>query len=607
VMVATVLEATPASALAPTLYAAASALGTGDCSTPANACTLTTALSDFVAGGTIELVTSGSSAHYVGTFALSTGTVGFPVTIEPAAGISDPILDGNNGSATNCPTTSCLASVLTVASGVYATVSGLTVENGLTAPGGNGGGIDNAGNLTLTKDIVTENVTGPGDSDSEENGGSGGGIYNTGTLALTDDTVANNQTGAGNSLGSITVTQPGDNDSVTIDNSANGADGGNGGGIDNAGALTLTDDTVSGNQTGGGGSVGNITITQDGQNDAVSIDGSEDGADGGNGGGLYNSGTLSLADDTVSGNQAGAGGSLAGISITQGAGSFASAGVLFSDSGANGGDGGGIYNIAALTLTNDTVADNRTGAGGNTSGVSFTLVQDGADAAAHADDGQGGGGGQGGDIDNGGTTNVAATIVASSGAGGDCAGTITDLGYNLADDSSCGAGNYSATLDTYLGSLAINGGPTQTIALLPGSPAIDKVPAKDCPSTDQRGAPRTAPCDIGAYDTDFPNFSAFSPVCATGTAYYLYALSATGDFAGLFCVNAAGTGTYAQYSLPTGTRTATGTGTVKVSGGTTAIAASGTGLALLGELTAKSSTFTETAPAPMKTGTFTLS
>jgi hypothetical protein len=102
---------------------------------------------------------------------------------------------------------------------------------------------------------------------------------------------------------------------------------------------------------------------------------------------------------------------------------------------------------------------------------------------------------------------------------------------------------------------------------------------------------------------------AVEPKSPCGTAlspYFLTATYATGTFTGLFCVNAAGTGTYTQYSVPAGTQTATGTGTVKVVGRTTAIAASGTGLALLGELTASSSTFTETAPAPMKTGTFTL-
>jgi hypothetical protein len=48
-----------------------------------------------------------------------------------------------------------------------------------------------------------------------------------------------------------------------------------------------------------------------------------------------------------------------------------------------------------------------------------------------------------------------------------------------------------------------NGGPTQTTALEPGSAAIDHVSdGALCPATDQRGAPRMIPCDIGAYDTD---------------------------------------------------------------------------------------------------------
>ena len=38
-----------------------------------------------------------------------------------------------------------------------------------------------------------------------------------------------------------------------------------------------------------------------------------------------------------------------------------------------------------------------------------------------------------------------------------------------------------------LGSLASNGGPTQTIALLLGSPAIDHIPAANCPATGQCG------------------------------------------------------------------------------------------------------------------------
>jgi hypothetical protein len=58
--------------------------------------------------------------------------------------------------------------------------------------------------------------------------------------------------------------------------------------------------------------------------------------------------------------------------------------------------------------------------------------------------------------------------------------------------------------DPKLASLANNGGPTQTLALQAGSPAIDQIPAASCPTTDQRGVTRPdngeSACDIGAYE-----------------------------------------------------------------------------------------------------------
>ena len=56
--------------------------------------------------------------------------------------------------------------------------------------------------------------------------------------------------------------------------------------------------------------------------------------------------------------------------------------------------------------------------------------------------------------------------------------------------------------DTRLGPLANNGGPTDTMALLEGSPGIDGGTPTECPSTDQRGTarPQRVRCDIGAYE-----------------------------------------------------------------------------------------------------------
>ena len=75
-------------------------------------------------------------------------------------------------------------------------------------------------------------------------------------------------------------------------------------------------------------------------------------------------------------------------------------------------------------------------------------------------------------------------------------------GHNLASDRSCPFRLPSDLPNTnpLLGPLANNGGPTNTLALLPGSPAINAGGSAGCPATDQRGVPRPAGhCDVGAF------------------------------------------------------------------------------------------------------------
>jgi hypothetical protein len=79
-------------------------------------------------------------------------------------------------------------------------------------------------------------------------------------------------------------------------------------------------------------------------------------------------------------------------------------------------------------------------------------------------------------------------------------------GFNLDSDNTCNlTDRRQAGREHLLGPLANNGGPTQTHALLPGSPAIDMV-LSGCPlpATDQRGItrPQGAVCDIGAYELE---------------------------------------------------------------------------------------------------------
>ena len=86
--------------------------------------------------------------------------------------------------------------------------------------------------------------------------------------------------------------------------------------------------------------------------------------------------------------------------------------------------------------------------------------------------------------------------------------TIADLGHNLSSDNSCSFTNVGSlnNTDPMLGPLADNGGPTWTVALLPGSPAIDAGDDAAAPPTDQRGVPRPfgAASDIGAYECSAP-------------------------------------------------------------------------------------------------------
>jgi hypothetical protein len=106
---------------------------------------------------------------------------------------------------------------------------------------------------------------------------------------------------------------------------------------------------------------------------------------------------------------------------------------------------------------------------------------------------------------------------------------IDSLGDNIDSGSDCGftsAGGLSDT-DPRLGPLQDNGGPTQTLGLEAGSPALDKVPATDaaCPATDQRGVPRPQgpACDIGAFELAVLPANTIVPVGSTPAGVLTFA------------------------------------------------------------------------------------
>jgi hypothetical protein len=255
------------------------------------------------------------------------------------------------------------------------------------------------------------------------------------------------------STGSLTLKQ------LSIEN---GIANSQGGGIFNRGELMLTDSTVSGNTT---------TISSNG------------------GGGIFNAypgATATLTNSTVVGNHSNGDGG--GISNSWGAtATLTNSTVVGNTSSDDYVGGGGISNFdhSTLMLTNSTVVENTAGSWGG--GIANRIES---------------------------SVTLRNSIVAGNTAM-DCtnnqSSTFTTNHNNLfSGDGTCNVGTTDLTLaglgksitDLLNPTLADNGGPTQTLALVENSPAIDVADNAICPPTDQRGVsrPQGTACDIGAFE-----------------------------------------------------------------------------------------------------------
>lgn len=356
-----------------------------------------------------------------------------------------------------------------VTSPITLTSGAITITTNLTISGPGAGTLTVSGNnnsLVFGESFLTVSISGLTISGGKNSGSLGGGISAFGgTFTLTDCVVSGNTADFGGGLytdATTTLTR-----TVVSGNTATNW----GAGIYSEDTLTLTNSTVSGNTaaTNGGGinSVGAMTLINSTVSGNVAT----------NGGGIYNNSESleTMNDSTVSGNTA----------------QF----------------GGGIYSRSVFNITNSTISGNAAGAGdgagievgaGTTALNNVTIVANGSDGEAQLNIVAG----------NGAAATVESTIIANALAGGNnCDGVApTSNGFNLDSANSCAFGMPTDLIDTnpLLGPLQNNGGPTLTMALLAGSPAINKGANPLALAFDQRG-PGFArvvggAADIGAFE-----------------------------------------------------------------------------------------------------------
>ena len=414
------------------------------------------------------------------------------------------------------------------------TISGMTISNGNTfeLDDPRGGGISNIdnGTLTITDSIISGNKAEDDGAirnlgalevrnstlSGNTSNGTAGGIYNDrgATATVSDSTFLRNSAPDGGSIfnsgGTLEVTN-----STFSDNRSTVGYGGafaNG----SSSTATVTDSTFSGNSaaTEGGAIRNDGTLEVD--NSTFSGNNSAP-----NGGGMWHGSQTSLAvtDSTFSGNSATDGAGL----FNRGGGTVTVDNSTFSDNRANL-RGGGVFSDTNLsgettTITNSTISGNtaQTSGGGvyNTDGLTVIKFSTITKNTAPNDQGSGVA-----SVGNDRTRTEVLSSIISANTNTDVdfvegtTNTFVSRGYNLIGDGNA-TGAFNQTLgdrigtDPKLGALANNGGPTQTHALLIGSPAIDAIPqgANGCGTDitqDQRGVsrPQGSACDIGSFELE---------------------------------------------------------------------------------------------------------
>ena len=302
-------------------------------------------------------------------------------------------------------------------------------------------------------------------------------------------------------------------DAVVSNNSATYS----GAGIANEGALSITRSTLSGNVSGErGGAIwsnGDLTVVE------TEITGNTADV----GGGLVANGTTVLTDVIISANTAN--GYYSTDRWQGGGGMFSNSQTVTLERATFENNtskiGGGIhFEGTELTITNTTFTNNGGSLGGGAIHVSDTIQHNlnltNVTIAGNHDSGLGGGALSLGTTNT--TVAIANTIIADNGSNQcDSSSQIVSFGHNLETTNTCGLNATGDQVNTPAGlaTIAANGGFTRTMALQPGSAAIDAGNDIGAPTTDQRGVGRpqdgdddgTATSDIGAFEVEQPLFA----------------------------------------------------------------------------------------------------
>ena len=364
--------------------------------------------------------------------------------------------------------------------GVRCSLVGLTIADGKADRGGaimNDGGVLDLRQVTFRGNQAVS----PGNANGPE--ALGGAIFNTnGTvLAARCRWEDNSALGANASIQFIGFT------------SRRPSSAGRGGAIFNAGGTVRIEGSLFRNNLArGGNGISDMSFAAAGSD--------------GEGGAINNRGSMVVLNSTFDHN-----GALGGTSQNNAA-------ALFSLNGL----GGGIASLGDLLATNCTLSGNYVQGGTNGHAWPGTPADgEGRGGGLYAPAGSvalnhvslsgnnalpsQSGAGKGASIFAAGSVvRLINSILVSGHSRSNCFGALIDDGHNISSDASCNFTNVSSlnNTDPRLGPLADNGGLTPTLALLPGSPAINAADDTTCATMDQRGVfrPQFGKCDIGAFE-----------------------------------------------------------------------------------------------------------